>query len=112
MRYIEWRPVLEDLQLWHLSLSKSVIGRDFFVVVVIVAVCMDLFQTLDNFDDNEMSQMKEKKNKNKMEVKEMTMILKLAVDKMKNETENRFIIKTMEMGKIFFLNLIPVYVGK
>ena len=42
----------------------------------------------------------------------MTMILKLAVDKMKNETENRFIIKTMEMGKIFFLNLIPVYVGK
>lgn len=38
-----------------------------------------------------------------MEVKEMTMILKLAVDKMKNETENRFIIKTMEMGKFFFL---------
>ncbi|KAH9490510.1 hypothetical protein DERF_016708 [Dermatophagoides farinae] len=44
-----------------------------------------------------------------MEVKEMTMILKLAVDKMKNETENRFIIKTMEMGKFFFFNLIPVY---
>ena len=47
-----------------------------------------------------------------MEVKEMTMILKLAVDKMKNETENRFIIKTMEMGKFFFFNLIPVCVGK